>query len=177
MSDKIFIVDFEDSFTFNLANVLYPYESRLRVVPHSKFFNDEYVSISKTSERIAVVLGPGPGRPEEYSAYFNKINHLRLNSDIYIMGVCLGHQILGLMDGLIIQDASKKVHGQTQEVLIEGSSRIIQRYNSLSVYEDGVELYYRIFNRGISYQFHPESVGTENSIQYFKSLLEFIRLS
>lgn len=177
MLDKIIIIDFEDSFTYNLAGELYPYEPNLRVITHSKFFAEDYKMILPSSQRMAIILGPGPGRPEVFEHHFNKIRDLRNNAQIYMMGVCLGHQILGLIDGLSILDASKKVHGQTQSISFEGTERVVQRYNSLSVYENGRETHYRKFNNGISYQFHPESVGTQNSIQYFKALLEFIRLT
>jgi anthranilate/para-aminobenzoate synthase component II len=175
MSDKIFIVDFDDSFTYNIASVLFPFESHLSVVSHRDFFPKISQKIAQEKNRCAVILGPGPGHPSEFNTYFKAIEKLRGCPHVFIMGICLGHQILGLIDGKEVHEALEKKHGQTVEIEWRGQKRVVQRYNSLSVYEKGVELVIREFSRGLSYQFHPESIGTDSNEVFFMDLLEFIR--
>jgi len=92
------------------------------------------------------------------------------------MGICLGHQMLGLIDKKMVSKAQEQIHGQTIFIEFDGQERAVQRYNSLAVYEDGTEVSIRRFERGISYQFHPESVGTDSNSLYFRELLDFIHV-
>ena len=175
MLDKILIIDFEDSFTFNIASVLFPYEKKLKVINHHDFFNFKMLEYAQSTLKHAVILGPGPGHPEQYLKYFEQIKKIKELSNFYVMGICLGHQILGMVDGLLVEKACEQIHGQTIFIEFDGLERAVQRYNSLAVYENGNELNIRRFNRGISYQFHPESVGTDSNSLYFKELIEFIK--
>lgn len=182
MSDKtkIYILDFEDSFTFNIATELYVHVKEIEVVSHQCFFPDKNFSkfCKKVKTPIAVILGPGPGSPEEYRDYFSKIKQLKNNPLIYLMGICLGHQILGLMDGLSVRSSQKPMHGGQIKINFKKCNIMVQRYNSLALFEskEGLkEVQIRQWVRGISYQFHPESVGTEKRPLFFKDLLNFIQ--
>lgn len=177
---KIYIIDFEDSFTFNIATELYVYEKDITVVSHEEFFSKKNFNhlIATTNSPTAIILGPGPGSPDEFQSYFPKINELRENSFFYIMGICLGHQILAMMDGLTIRRSLKPVHGGQLKINFEDKNLLVQRYNSLAVFESSKsvnEVQIRQLTRGISYQFHPESVGTENRHLFFEELLNFLR--
>lgn len=181
MSDKtkIYIIDFEDSFTFNIATELYSYEKEIEVISHLDFFSDKSfpVFLQKIKKPMAVILGPGPGSPEEYRDYFSKIKELKNNPLIYLMGICLGHQVLGLMDGLAIKPSRRPTHGGQVKINFENINILVQRYNSLAVFESQKslkEIQIRQWVRGVSYQFHPESIGTENRPLFFKDLLDFI---
>jgi anthranilate synthase component 2 len=175
-SDKILIVDFEDSFTYNIASVLFPYENKLRVISHREFFQTQFSDIVNSKEKLAVIFGPGPGHPENHSGYFEAMRILREKENIYVMGICLGHQMLGLMDGMKVDRALELKHGQTVEMEVSGQLEKVQRYNSLALYETGSEVNVRHFPRGVSYQFHPESIGTPKNAFFFQDLLEFIQL-
>ncbi len=177
---KIYIIDFEDSFTFNIATELYHYEKDIIVVPHDEFFSKKnflhFINNIKTP--TAVILGPGPGSPDEYQNYFFNILEMRNHPQIFLMGICLGHQIIGLMDGLSIRPSQKPMHGGQVKINFENINILVQRYNSLAVFESTKgqkELQIRQWDRGISYQFHPESIGTENRHLFFKDLLDFIK--
>ena len=176
MLDKIIILDFEDSFTYNIASVLFPHEKSIKVVSYLEFFKCDFKNYLNTNNKHALILGPGPGHPNEYKKYFLEILKFREHEKFYIMGICLGHQILGVLDEKSVSKASEQVHGQSVLIEFEGEERIVQRYNSLSVYEDNKEVNIRRFERGISYQFHPESIGTEDSLLYFQELLNFIKI-
>jgi anthranilate/para-aminobenzoate synthase component II len=181
MSDKakIYIIDFEDSFTFNIATELYTYEKEIVVVSHLDFFSVKNfpIFLQKIKTSIAVILGPGPGSPEEYREYFSNIKDLKNNPLIYLMGICLGHQVLGLVDGLAIKPSQRPIHGGQVKINFDNINILVQRYNSLAVFESQrslKEIQIRQWPRGVSYQFHPESIGTENRPLFFKDLLNFI---
>ena len=175
MLDKILIIDFEDSFTYNIASTLFPFEQSVRVVEHRDFFNSLISDYISSTGRHGIILGPGPGHPNEYRTYFKAISRLRKSSNLYVMGICLGHQIMGLIDGKIIKSAREQIHGQAVELKINARTVQVQRYNSLAVYENDIEIDYRAFPRGVSYQFHPESVGTKANELFFKDLLTFVQ--
>ncbi len=175
MLDKIIIIDFEDSFTYNIASLLFPFEKSITVIPHNIFFNSDFKNYLNSKKKHALILGPGPGHPEEYKHYFLEIMKFRKLKNFYIMGICLGHQILGIMDNKTVTTAQNLIHGQSVLIEFEGVERLVQHYNSLSVYEDDNEINVRKFDRGISYQFHPESIGTADGLLYFQELLEFIK--
>ncbi len=177
MLDKIIIIDFEDSFTYNIASVLFPYEKSVVVISHHDFFRIHLEKFLNSKDRHALILGPGPGHPNEHEKYFAEIEKFRKLQNFYVMGICLGHQMLGLIDKKIVSKAQEQIHGQTIFIEFDGHERAVQRYNSLAVYEDGVEVNIRRFERGISYQFHPESVGTDSNSLYFRELLDFIHPS
>lgn len=181
MSDKtkIYIIDFEDSFTFNIAAELYSSEKEIKVISHLDFFSDKGfpLFLEKIKNPIAVILGPGPGAPSEYRDYFPNIKELKNNALLYLMGICLGHQVLGLMDGLFIKPSQRPMHGGQVKINFENTNMMVQRYNSLAVFESQEsleEIQIREWSRGVSYQFHPESIGTENRSLFFKDLLKFI---
>lgn len=176
---KIYIIDFEDSFTFNIATELYAFEKQIEVLSHFDFFSNKNfpIFLQKIKAPIAVILGPGPGSPEEYREYFHNIKELKSNPLIYLMGICLGHQVIGLMDGLTVKPSQKPIHGGQVKINFDNINILVQRYNSLAVFESNnslKEIQIRQWTRGVSYQFHPESIGTENRPLFFKDLLDFI---
>lgn len=176
---RIYIIDFEDSFTFNIATELYSFEKDIIVVSHEDFFAKKNFQqfMATITHKTAVILGPGPGSPDEYQNYFPKIKELRANSNIFLMGICLGHQVLAMMDGLSIRRSQRPMHGGQVKINFDSVNILVQRYNSLAVFESPKshrELQIRQFPRGISYQFHPESIGTENRHLFFEQLLNFL---
>lgn len=176
---KIYIVDFEDSFTFNIATELYVYEKDIQVVSHLDFFSEKKFPklLDKIKTPTAIILGPGPGSPEEYRNYFSYIKELKNKSSIFLMGICLGHQILALMDGLSVRTSLRPTHGGQVKINFDNKNILVQRYNSLGVFESVKttrEIQVRQWIRGVSYQFHPESIGTENRSLFFKNLLDFL---
>ena len=175
MYDKIFIIDFDDSFTYNIANVLYQVEKNIKVVSHLDFFTESNIrTLDSHIFPLGIILGPGPGHPKDYVTYFEKISYLRSRSNIFFLGICLGHQILGMLDHLEIKDSINKLHGISVDFENNQISYNVMRYNSLAIYENGDEVNWREGERFISYQFHPESVGTKNQLMFFQSLLNFI---
>ena len=179
---KALLVDFEDSFTFNVVQELTEIGLRVKVIPWTEF--------KSVSEHELLVLGPGPGHPDEYQQIFDVIRDWQAASK-KIFGICLGHQILWRLKGFQVVQSAFPLHGQKillnlsedwQEWLNLPAEIWVQRYNSLAVLdgeaEVGVE---KLVERGeivmsrsssfISYQFHPESVGTKCRESFFRPIL------
>ena len=176
MYAKIYIIDFDDSFTYNIANVLYKIEPKLKVISHRDFFELTHLQwIERNDGNMGIILGPGPGHPNDYKQLFEQIIKLKLKCNVYFLGICLGHQILALIDGFEIKSSLNKVHGVSELITFNNLACPVMRYNSLAVFDDsGNEVNWRKSDRFISYQFHPESVGTKNSLMFFQSLLNFL---
>ena len=74
MLNKIVIVDFEDSFTYNIASTIFPFCDDVKVIFHQDFFEPNFFNkLENNQKNIGIILGPGPGNPKEYEKYFNQI--------------------------------------------------------------------------------------------------------
>ena len=184
----ILLIDNYDSFTWNLAQ----YFGELGAPPLVKR-NDELTldDIARLKpERI--VISPGPGRPEDAGISVEVIR--RFGRQTPLLGVCLGHQGIGVAFGGEVVRAPQLMHGKTSAVMHDGKGvfrGISQpftagRYHSLIVAdplpadleaaartEDGTLMgvrHRRLPIHGV--QFHPESVLTGEGRQLLKNFLE-----
>lgn len=194
----ISICDFEDSFTYNIFSDLCD-QAETNVIP----FSDVYAFLKNathSTKRQVIILGPGPGHPKDH-LYLNPIlKQLYKNKNILIIGICLGHQLIWQSFGLEITRSYNPVHGQIEVLNNQSaffgkndqpSKLYVQRYNSLCVpfkkqsqikfsneggkfLVKGSELYASKVNNILSYQFHPESVGTFNKSLYYKAIELFL---
>lgn len=211
MRPKIFILDFEDSFTFNIFSVLIQMEiprELITVIPYKKvgLFLKNFNPQNKKESSI-LIYGPGPGHPKDYQCLYKDIKRLLLNLYIFHFGICLGHQIIWNIVGFEVKRSDRLLHGQTNNFCIPNWSNIfskndwgkiikVQCYNSLEIdissfakkfpaikNFDLVLQYYqnqRSFNcmagrflRGVTYQFHPESIATSERNLFFQGILKF----
>jgi len=187
---KIILIDNYDSFTFNL----YHYLSSLKVSVDI-FRNDEITEkqiVKNNYDRI--VISPGPGNPNQSGNCIKIVKSLY--KTIPILGVCLGHQIIGQVFGSKIIQAEKLIHGKTS--LIK-SNRIgilkdlpyefeATRYHSLIIDKktlsneleitaqtnDGIimGIKHKKYNvHGV--QFHPESIKTIIGIKILKNFINY----
>lgn len=178
----ILLLDNYDSFTWNLVQRIGEIDSSIdiHVVRNDEIDADE-------AERLAperMIISPGPCTPRETGACPSIIE--RLAGKIPILGVCLGHQTIGAMNGMQVDRAPLPVHGKTALVhhdgraLFEGLPQPFQatRYHSLIVdresvdterfeisawLEDGMVMGLRRRGDGApldGVQFHPESFLT-----------------
>ena len=174
----VLLVDFDDSFTFNIWAELERQFGRVKVLHYS-----ELIGLNPTKFKL-IVLGPGPGSPFDYKDVLSYTKaHL---NQVKWSGICLGHQILGVAQGGTIKKSIRPAHGQkTTLALPEWLSDtkktcMVQRYNSLTV--EGVcgeitrdcdgEIQVLKTKNSISYQFHPESVGTSYPKLFFRPLVQ-----
>lgn len=185
----ILMVDNYDSFTFNVAQALGSLGEELKV------FRNDAITVEEI-ERLApaaIVISPGPGRPEDSGITCPVIE--RLAGKIPILGVCLGHQAIGQVLGATVQRARQPVHGKTSEVFHDGKGLYAglrnpfraARYHSLIVTEptikpplsvaaytlEGEVMGLRapeLMLEGV--QFHPESIATPQGKTIFENFLD-----
>jgi len=174
MNTRVAVLDNYDSFTYNLVQYL----AELSAEP--QVFRNDAVGVEELSGYDALVISPGPGRPEDAGVSVAAIREL--SGRLPILGVCLGHQALGCALGAAVV-RHKPVHGKTSEVHHDGGAPFeglpnpfeATRYHSLVVdagsvpatlevcawTEDGVVMAMRHrAHRTFGVQFHPESVLT-----------------
>ena len=104
---KIILIDNYDSFTFNLYHYLSSLKVKVDVVRNDKI-NDKQIVKKKYDK---VVISPGPGNPDQSGNCIKIVQ--ALYKKIPILGVCLGHQIIGQVFGSKIIQAKKLMHGKT----------------------------------------------------------------
>jgi anthranilate synthase/aminodeoxychorismate synthase-like glutamine amidotransferase len=184
----LLLLDNYDSFTFNLAQYL----GELGAPPVVRR-NDE-ISLDEigTMQPDHIVISPGPGRPEDAGISVELIK--RFGPTIPVLGVCLGHQSIGVAFGGQVVRAAQLMHGKTSYIQHDGRGlfRGVQqpfvagRYHSLVVAEplpDSLELAARTEDGTImgvrhrafpvhGVQFHPESVLTGEGRQLLRNFLE-----
>jgi len=180
MTVRVLIADNYDSFTFNLAQAFGSIGARVEVIRSDAIDVDRL----KSSPPHALVISPGPGRPEDAGVSLDLIS--ALSGRIPILGVCLGHQAIGAAFGGRITFAPSIVHGKTSRIDHDGSSLfegipspfVATRYHSLVVDEPSITrspllaiarsregLLMAIAHRDhptFGVQFHPESVLTRH---------------
>ncbi|HJR60403.1 MAG TPA: aminodeoxychorismate/anthranilate synthase component II [Vicinamibacterales bacterium] len=184
----ILLIDNYDSFTWNLAQYL----GELGEPPLVKR-NDEITLDEVAALRPArIVISPGPGRPENAGISVEVIR--RFGPQTPLLGVCLGHQAIGLAFGGEIVRAPQLMHGKVSSVVHDGKgvfkgvsqSFVAGRYHSLVVAaplpgelepsahtEDGTLMGLRHRSLPIhGVQFHPESVLTSEGRQLLRNFLE-----
>ncbi|HEX4753778.1 MAG TPA: aminodeoxychorismate/anthranilate synthase component II, partial [Solirubrobacterales bacterium] len=112
------LIDNYDSFTFNLRHLLAAELGELPTVCHNDGIPFDAL---RRGEFWALVISPGPGRPEE-SADFGGCRQAILEFDLPILGVCLGHQGIATAFGGAVEPAPAPVHGEATEIRHEGAA-------------------------------------------------------
>ena len=112
----IFVLDNYDSFTYNLVQFLGNLGAKLEVRRNDQTTVEEIEAMKPE----AIVLSPGPGRPEDSGILLETIR--RFAGKTPILGVCLGHQAIGQVFGGKVVAAPTLVHGKTSEVLHDGKT-------------------------------------------------------
>ena len=107
----ILLLDNYDSFTWNL----YHYITQLTSVPVVVKRNDE-ITVEEALQFGAIMLSPGPGLPEE-AGIMNKLIAAAVNTKP-ILGICLGHQALGVHFGGKLKQLPKVWHGVQKEIRV-----------------------------------------------------------
>ena len=105
----ILMVDNYDSFTYNLVQMLSAAGADIHVLRNDA----ESAAAMLAREPEGIVLSPGPGRPEDAGVC---LDILRSRADVPILGVCLGHQALGMAFGATVGRAPRQMHGKTSMV-------------------------------------------------------------
>ncbi|MFO7936543.1 MAG: aminodeoxychorismate/anthranilate synthase component II [Kiritimatiellia bacterium] len=187
----ILMIDNYDSFTYNLVQYLREMHSEVEV------HRNDAVSVGELEKKLpeAIVISPGPGRPEDAGISIETIR--RFAGKTPILGVCLGHQAIGKCFGAKIIHAKKLMHGKTSEVKTDGeyifrnlNTRPVKamRYHSLAIdretfpdeliitaetEDDGEIMGIRHRDMPIfGIQFHPESIMTPVGKRILRNFLK-----
>ena len=187
---KIILIDNYDSFTFNLYHYLSSLKVNVDVIRNDQITSNQI--LKRKYDKI--VISPGPGNPNQSG------NCLKIVKSLYkkipILGVCLGHQIIGQVFGSKIIQAKKLMHGKTSKIISKklGILRNLPksfeatRYHSLIIDKKTLSKHLEITAEskdglvmGVQHkkyavhgvQFHPESIKTKLGIKILKN---FIRI-
>ena len=187
---KILLIDNYDSFTFNLYHYLSSLKINVDVIRNDKITEKEIIK----NKYNRIVISPGPGNPNQSG------NCLKIVKTLYkkfpILGVCLGHQIIGQVFGSKIVQAKKLMHGK---ISLINSKKIgilknlpskfeATRYHSLIIdkktlskeleitaeTKDGIIMgvKHKEYNvHGV--QFHPDSIKTKIGIKILKNFINY----
>ena len=186
---KIILIDNYDSFTFNLYHYLSSFKVNVDVIRNDQITSNEILE-RKYSK---IVISPGPGNPNQSG------NCLKIVKSLYkkipILGVCLGHQIIGQVFGSKIIQARTLMHGKTSKIIskkigilrnLPGSFEAT-RYHSLIIDKKSFSKHLEITAEskdglimGVQHkkydvhgvQFHPESIKTQLGIKILKNFIK-----
>ena len=186
---KILLIDNYDSFTYNLFHYISKFKKNVDVVRNDKI--DGKTIFKRNYNKI--VISPGPGNPNQAG------NCLKIVKEVYkkipLLGVCLGHQIIGQVFGGKIVNAKNLMHGKTSKILNKkkGLFKNIQnnfqatRYHSLVVdrknFPKNLIITAETQNKTImalmhkeynihGFQFHPESISTKVGIKLIENFIK-----
>lgn len=187
---KILLIDNYDSFTFNL----YHYLSHLNC--QVDIHRNDKISIGKIKNKKykKIVISPGPGGPEQAGNCISIVKHFY--KTIPILGVCLGHQVIGQVFKCKIVRAKELMHGKTSLIkhnnkgIFKGLNKVFTatRYHSLIIDKNNfcddlfitaetkdkviMGVMHRKYNvHGV--QFHPESIKTSVGLKILKNFINY----
>ena len=187
---KILLIDNYDSFTFNLYHYLSSLNTTVDVFRNDKITENEIVK----KKYNKIVISPGPGNPNQSGNCLRIVN--KLYKKIPILGVCLGHQIIGQVFGSKIIQAKKLMHGKTSKIksfkkgILKNLPKTFEatRYHSLIIDKKTLSndliitaqtkddvimgIMHKNYNvHGV--QFHPESISTKEGMKLIKNFLKY----
>jgi len=183
------MIDNFDSFTYNLFQYLMQLGAEVRVTRNNSLTVAELEELNPRG----LIISPGPGRPEDAGITVAAIRHF--SGRIPILGVCLGHQAIGLAFGARIVSARRLMHGKTSSVTADGRSLFqgiqspfqAMRYHSLAVTREGLPDSLEVSAEsedgeimGLRHrshpteglQFHPESIMTTVGKRLLRNFLK-----
>ena len=186
---KVLLIDNYDSFTYNLYHYISRFNKNVDVIRNDKI--DSKAILKKNYKKI--VISPGPGNPNQAG------NCLKIVKDVYkkipILGVCLGHQVIGQAFGGKIVSANNLMHGKTSKIkhIKKGLFKNIKnnfeatRYHSLVVDRKRLSknliitaetknktimgLMHKNYNIH-GFQFHPESISTKVGMKLIENFIK-----
>ena len=187
---KILLIDNYDSFTYNL----YHYLSILKCNVH--VYRNDKIEIGKIKKNKykKIVISPGPGNPDQAGNCLKIVKHFY--KSIPILGVCLGHQIIGQTFKCRVVEAKNLMHGKTSLIkhdgkgIFKGINKVISatRYHSLIIDKKNFNndliitaetkdkiimgIMHKKYNV-LGVQFHPESIKTPAGLKILKNFINY----
>jgi anthranilate synthase/aminodeoxychorismate synthase-like glutamine amidotransferase len=185
------LIDNYDSFTYILYHYLLQTGNECTVYRNDEISLDELIGLNPSR----LIISPGPQTPLEAGISLPAIKEFY--DKIPILGVCLGHQALGMHFGAALKHAPYPMHGKTTMVNHDGQNPVfngvpnpfeVMRYHSLIIDElegTGLKAIATATDDNtimaiaherypcLGFQFHPESVGTTFGLQLLKNWAEY----
>ncbi len=176
--NRILVVDNYDSFTFNLVHIL---EAVSGVTPEVARVDE--IEIDRLGDFDKLILSPGPGLPQESEALMELVSHA-IELQKPILGVCLGHQAMGVATGAKLKNLDEVHHGVGHDLEISNNSLlfiglpekiVVGRYHSWVIDSESLDASWKVTSTDeqgevmsmehetlpfFGIQFHPESVLT-----------------
>jgi para-aminobenzoate synthetase len=187
---KTLLVDNYDSYTYNVFHLLAAVSGEEPKVVHNDMVSWKALS---RGDFDAIVLSPGPGRPQRWHDFGVCADILR-HSEVPVLGICLGHQGIGNLLSGVVGAAPMVMHGRLSRIYHDDSGLFagipqgfsVVRYHSLAVSgslgpegrvtawtDDGVVMGIEHTKRPLwGVQFHPESVATEHGRRIVENFYE-----
>lgn len=180
---KAILIDFSDSFTYNIACELEKLDISVQIKHYKKIVLQDF------KDKSIVFWGPGPGHVDEYKEIHFLVKKSLNMPDKKVFGICLGHQLIWRVQGFKLIQLAQPLHGVQRKIKWHDGTRnletIAQVYHSWVVnvprrqkleiagrvwqcyfYED--QLMISRCGHIWTFQFHPESVGTNFPEHIFK---------
>ena len=189
----ILLIDNYDSFSYNLYQLIGSIDPEIRVVRNDAMTPEEMLALNPA----ALVISPGPGRPEDAGVCIDAIR--LLGSKMPILGVCLGHQAICAAYGATVSYAKELMHGKQSSTKLDMDCPLfadlpetipVARYHSLAAVEETIPACLRVIARTqdgevmavkhrdydtYGLQFHPESILTPNGPTILKNFLNMAK--
>ena len=186
----ILLIDNYDSFAYNLFQLIGEVNPDIMVYRNDKISIDEI----KTLNPEAIILSPGPGKPENAGICIEVVKEFY--DKVPILGVCLGHQAICTAFGATVSYAKRLMHGKSsiissnQDSIFKGlpDEITVGRYHSLSMLEETLPDSLKIISKAkddgeimavrhkefnvYGLQFHPESILTPDGLTIIRNFLE-----
>lgn len=184
----IALIDNYDSFTYNLYQYIGEFDSDIKVFRNDCITSNELIELNPDK----IIISPGPKTPEQAGNCIDIIKDL--SGKITILGICLGHQSIGVAFGAVVSHAKQLYHGKSSMVehdekgIFEGLPNPMQaaRYHSLSIvpdslpdcleataWADGEIMAVRHKQYDVTgLQFHPESIYTPEGMKLIENFIK-----
>lgn len=189
----LLLIDNYDSFSYNLYQLIGSLDPDIQVVRNDAVTPEDIRALKPQ----ALILSPGPGRPEDAGVCVEAVR--QLGGEIPILGVCLGHQAICTAYGATVSYAKTLMHGKQSQATLDADCPLfkgcppvtpVARYHSLSVVEEILPETLSVLARAddgevmavghkkypvFGLQFHPESIMTPEGPHMLANLLEFVK--
>jgi len=183
---KVLLIDFYDSFTYNIFHYLESYGADVTVI------EDRAVKLEEVAHYDCIVFSPGPGLPKDTASMFPVLE--KYASSKKIIGICLGMQGIASYFGDELYNLNQVKHGVSEQITIESSGSLfvnLDKTQTVGLYHSwAVKLKENSQLEGLAYsseyvlmalkhrdypiyglQFHPESILTKNGKEMLKNFL------
>ncbi len=184
----ILIIDNYDSFTYNIYQYVGQFNPNVKVIKNDQISISELKNLSPSK----IIISPGPGHPNNSKISLECIKVL--GDSVPILGICLGHQAIGISFGSKIINSNQIIHGKTSMIrhnessLFQGLENPFEatRYHSLIIDKNNLSSDLEMIAdcddmiMGIKHkssdiygvQFHPESIKTDKGLKIIENFLK-----